>query len=91
MDINLVTNKWKSYKKKFKSIDQKFILNESERYWTVKVTVFWLEGVMLTATSIIGIIGNSITIAVLNRISLNNVFNQVRINAYLLTIVLSFE
>ena len=48
-----------------------------------KETVFWLEGVILTATSIIGIIGNSITIAVLNRISLNNVFNQVRINAYL--------
>ena len=47
-----------------------------------KETVFWLEGVMLTATSIIGIIGNSITIAVLNRISLNNVFNQVRTNAY---------
>ena len=40
--------------------------------------VFWLEGVGLTFTSIIGIIGNSITVAVLNRISLNNVFNQVR-------------
>ena len=51
-----------------------------------KETVFWLEGVMLTATSIIGIIGNSITIAVLNRISLNNVFNQVRTNAYYNTI-----
>ena len=46
---------------------------------TVKAeTVFWLEGVCLTSTSIVGIIGNSITIAVLNRISLDNVFNQVR-------------
>ena len=45
---------------------------------TVKAeTVFWLEGVCLTSTSIVGIIGNSITIAVLNRISLDNVFNQV--------------
>jgi len=44
---------------------------------TVKAeTVFWLEGVCLTSTSIVGIIGNSITIAVLNRISLDNVFNQ---------------
>ncbi len=41
-------------------------------------TVFWLEGVTLTTTGIIGIIGNTVTAMVLNRISLNNVFNQVR-------------
>ncbi len=41
-------------------------------------TVLWLEGVTLTITGIIGIIGNTITALVLNRISLNNVFNQVR-------------
>jgi hypothetical protein len=42
-------------------------------------TVFWLEGVALTSTGIIGIIGNTVTVLVLNRISLSNVFNQVTI------------
>lgn len=39
--------------------------------------VFWLEGVALTLTALIGILGNSVTVVVLNRISLSNVFNQV--------------
>lgn len=40
--------------------------------------VFWVEGIGLSVTSLVGIIGNIVTIIVLNRISLNNVFNQVR-------------
>ena len=40
--------------------------------------VFWVEGIGISVTSIIGILGNAVTIIVLNRISLNNVFNQVR-------------
>ena len=39
--------------------------------------VFWVEGIGLSVTSLIGILGNTVTIIVLNRISLNNVFNQV--------------
>lgn len=44
--------------------------------------VFWLEGIGLSVTSLIGVLGNSITVAVLNRISLNNVFNQVKKSFY---------
>ena len=40
--------------------------------------VFWVEGIGLSVTSLIGILGNIVTVIVLNRISLNNVFNQVR-------------
>ena len=42
--------------------------------------VFWVEGIGISVTSIIGILGNTVTIIVLNRISLNNVFNQVKLN-----------
>ena len=44
-----------------------------------EATMFWVEGIGLSITSLIGILGNSMTVVVLNRISLNNVFNQVRI------------
>ena len=38
--------------------------------------IFWVEGLGLTLTGLVGIFGNSMTVAVLHRISLNNVFNQ---------------
>jgi hypothetical protein len=38
--------------------------------------VFWVEGIALGATAIVGIVGNVLTCVVLGKISLNNVFNQ---------------
>ena len=42
-----------------------------------EAALFWVEGIGLSMISLIGILGNSMTVVVLNRISLNNVFNQV--------------
>ena len=42
------------------------------------ITVFLFEGVTLSLTAMMGIIGNVLTCVVLHRISLDNVFNQVR-------------
>ena len=41
-----------------------------------KQMVFWVEGVALLVVASFGIVGNVLTCAVLRRISLNNVFNQ---------------
>ena len=40
-------------------------------------TIFWVEGIFLSITSLIGILGNILTIIILNKIRLDNVFNQV--------------
>ena len=38
--------------------------------------IFWIEGIGLGFVSIFGICGNILTVVVLKKISLNNVFNQ---------------
>ncbi len=43
---------------------------------TIQEIVFWIEGVALFAVAVFGVIGNGLTCAVLSRISLRNVFNQ---------------
>ncbi|CAB4067940.1 unnamed protein product [Lepeophtheirus salmonis] len=55
----------------------KYCYNSSITKMESKVNiVFWVEGVILGIVAVLGIIGNILTIIVLARISLNNVFNQ---------------
>ena len=64
-----------------------YCLNSSDTTTQNDGPVFWVEGVGLSLTSLIGITGNSVTVAVLNRISLDNVFNQVSWNSVCFTLL----
>ncbi|XP_059088074.1 FMRFamide receptor-like isoform X2 [Tigriopus californicus] len=62
-----------------RSMEHSFCFNASvspPMWMTSKSIVFWVEGVSLGLTGVIGIIGNILTGVVLSKISLKNVFNQ---------------
>ncbi len=54
------------------------IYRDSPFFFSFQSVVFWVEGVGLALCGSAGIVGNVLTCVVLAKISLNNVFNQVR-------------